>query len=175
MKRIRNLLVFTALFISLNHAESIRAQDLEVVFKNSLWGAGIGALVAVTSWALAEEQESDELRKNLIQYSAVGVIGGMGYGFFRISQGGGGSGMGGMFSSRGAANLLTRLTAFLAAGFMATSLILTVLTSRQDRDGSILEEDQFDQQKEEFELEGEVQENTNNEESDNKPSVPVEK
>ena len=31
------------------------------------------------------------------------------------------------------------------------------------------------QQKEEFELEGEVQENTNNEESDNKPSVPVEK
>ena len=93
MKRIRNLLVFTVLLISLNHAESIRAQDLEVVFKNSLWGAGIGALVAVTSWALAEEQESDELRKNLIQYSAVGVIGGMGYGFFRISQGGGVSGM----------------------------------------------------------------------------------
>ena len=56
-----------------------------------------------------------------------------------------------------------------------TSLILTVLTSRQDRDGSILEEDQFDQQKEEFELEDEVQENTNNEVSDNKPSVPVEK
>ena len=87
MKRTRNLLVFLALLISLNHAESIRAQDLEVVFKNSLWGAGIGALVAVTSWALAEEQESDELRKNLIQYSAVGVIGGMGYGFFRINQG----------------------------------------------------------------------------------------
>ena len=94
MKRIRNLLVYTVLLISLNHAESIRAQDLEVVFKNSLWGASIGALVAVTSWALAEEQESDELRKNLIQYSAVGVIGGMGYGFFRISQAGGLSGMG---------------------------------------------------------------------------------
>lgn len=98
----------------------------------------------------------------LIQRSEGGALG----------IGGGGSGMGGMFSSRGAANLLTRLTAFLAAGFMATSLILTVLTSRQDRDGSILEEDQFDQQKEEFELEDEVQENTNNEESDNKPSVP---
>ena len=94
MKKIRNLLVFTALLISLNHAESIRAQDLEVVFKNSLWGAGIGALVAVTSWALAENQESDELRKNLTQFSAVGVIGGMGYGFFRISQGGSVSGMG---------------------------------------------------------------------------------
>ena len=93
MKRIRNLLVFTALLISLNHAEYIRAQDLEVVFKNSLWGAGIGALVAVTSWALAENQESDELRKNLIQFSAVGMIGGMGYGFFRINQGGGISGM----------------------------------------------------------------------------------
>ena len=89
MKNIRNLLVFTALLISLNHAETIRAQDLEIVFKNSLWGAGIGGLLAVTSWVLAEEQESDELRKNLIQYSAVGVIGGMGYGFFRISQGGG--------------------------------------------------------------------------------------
>ena len=98
----------------------------------------------------------------LIQRSEGGALG----------IGGGGSGMGGMFSSRGAANLLTRLTAFLAAGFMATSLILTVLTSRQDRDGSILEEDQFDQQKEEFELEDEAQENTNNEESDNKPSVP---
>jgi len=101
----------------------------------------------------------------LVQRSEGGVLG----------IGGGGSGMGGMFSSRGAANLLTRLTAFLAVGFMATSLILTVLTSRQDRDGSILEEDQLDQQKEEFELEGEMQENTNNEGEGSKPSVPIEK
>ena len=50
--------------------------------------------MAVTSWVLAVEQESDELKKTLIQYSAMGVIGGMGYGFFRISQGGGVSGMG---------------------------------------------------------------------------------
>ena len=41
--------------------------------------------------------------------------------------GGGGGGAGGMFSSRGAANLLTRLTAGLALCFFVTSMALTIM------------------------------------------------
>ncbi|TNE41936.1 MAG: preprotein translocase subunit SecG [Alphaproteobacteria bacterium] len=53
---------------------------------------------------------------------------------------GGGGGMGGLMTGRGAANLLTRTTAFLAAGFFVTSIILTVLARTQD-DGAL----QFDE------------------------------
>lgn len=41
-------------------------------------------------------------------------------------------------SGRGAANLLTRITSFLAAGFMITSLSLAVIASRMSG-GSILD------------------------------------
>jgi preprotein translocase subunit SecG len=41
-------------------------------------------------------------------------------------------------TGRGAANLLTRITAFLAAGFMITSLSLAVLASRMTS-GSIID------------------------------------
>lgn len=41
--------------------------------------------------------------------------------------GGSGGGMGGFMSGRGAANMLTRTTAFLAAAFFATSITLTLL------------------------------------------------
>lgn len=44
-----------------------------------------------------------------------------------LGIGGGGGGGGGMFSSRGAANLLTRLTAGLAMCFFVTSITLTIL------------------------------------------------
>jgi preprotein translocase subunit SecG len=50
------------------------------------------------------------------------------------SEGGGlgmgGGGLGGLASPRGAANILTRATAFCAAGFFCTSLILAVLAGR---------------------------------------------
>ena len=49
--------------------------------------------------------------------------GGLGIG----GGGGGGGGMGGFLTGRGTANLLTRTTAILAAGFMVTSLALTLL------------------------------------------------
>ncbi len=57
-----------------------------------------------------------------------------------------GGGPGGLMSARGAANFLTRLTAWLAAGFLATSLGLAILAS-QDREGSsILDEVPVEQQ-----------------------------
>ncbi len=47
---------------------------------------------------------------------------------------GGGNAMGGLVSSRGAGNLLTRGTTLLAAAFFATSMILALMAShREDR------------------------------------------
>lgn len=42
----------------------------------------------------------------------------------------GGGNMGGMFTAKGSANMLTRTTAILAASFIVTSLILTAIASR---------------------------------------------
>src|SRR3546814_11164949 len=65
----------------------------------------------------------------LLALALIGVVllqrsegGGLG-----IGGGGGGGGMGGLLSGRGTANLLTRTTAILAAGFMLTSITLTIL------------------------------------------------
>ena len=52
---------------------------------------------------------------------------------------GGGSAMGGLVSSRGAANLLTRLTTVLAATFIVTSLVLSIISSRNTEQGSVLD------------------------------------
>jgi len=55
-----------------------------------------------------------------------------------LGMGGGGSGLGGLFSPRGAADTLTRTTAILAVLFFATSLALTLL-SLHGRPKSFLE------------------------------------
>jgi preprotein translocase subunit SecG len=54
--------------------------------------------------------------------------------------GGGGGGMGGLLSGRGTANLLTRTTAILAAGFMTTSMLLSILGSETGQPRSIVDE-----------------------------------
>ena len=51
---------------------------------------------------------------------------------------GGGAG-GGLMSVRGTANLLTRVTAILAAGFMVTSLVLAIIAGNRSTPGSILD------------------------------------
>jgi preprotein translocase subunit SecG len=56
---------------------------------------------------------------------------------------GGGLGMGGgtgLMTVRGSANLLTRITAFLAAGFMATSIVLAILSGTTGKPKSILDQ-----------------------------------
>jgi preprotein translocase subunit SecG len=53
--------------------------------------------------------------------------------------GGGGGGMGSFMTGRGTANLLTRVTAILAAGFMLTSMSLTILAASNRAPRSILE------------------------------------
>ena len=74
----------------------------------------------------------------LIALALVGVI------LLQRSEGGalgiGGGGMGGLMSGRSSANLLTRTTAFLAAGFIATSLLLAIIASHQTAPRSILDQ-----------------------------------
>ena len=57
-----------------------------------------------------------------------------------LGMGGGGGGMGGFMTGRATADLLTRTTAFLAAGFMATSLTLAILSSTERTSGSIIDQ-----------------------------------
>ncbi|MCH8002105.1 MAG: preprotein translocase subunit SecG [Proteobacteria bacterium] len=57
-----------------------------------------------------------------------------------IGGGGGGGGMSGFLTGRGTANLLTRATAVLAAGFMLTSIGLTILASDSGDRRSIIDE-----------------------------------
>ena len=52
---------------------------------------------------------------------------------------GGGGGGGGFLTGRGTANLLTRVTAGLAAAFFTTSVILSILAQRSTAPGSILD------------------------------------
>ena len=53
--------------------------------------------------------------------------------------GGSGGGGGGFMTGRDTANLLTRTTAILAVGFIATSLTLAILASNSSKKGSILD------------------------------------
>lgn len=52
----------------------------------------------------------------------------------------GGGGGGGFMSARGASNFLTRLTAFLAAAFIGSSLVLGVMGTGKSGSRSIVEE-----------------------------------
>ena len=56
-----------------------------------------------------------------------------------LGIGGGGGGGGNLFSSRGAANLLTRTTAGLAAAFFVTSITLTILAREEADPGSVFD------------------------------------
>jgi preprotein translocase subunit SecG len=56
-----------------------------------------------------------------------------------LGIGGGGGGGGGFLSGRGAANMLTRTTAVLAAAFFATSISLTLIATNRGPGTSIIE------------------------------------
>ena len=65
----------------------------------------------------------------LLQRSEGGALG--------IGSGGGGGGN--LFSARGVGNALTRTTAYLAVGFFATSIALTMLAGKSGTGGSIFD------------------------------------
>jgi preprotein translocase subunit SecG len=74
----------------------------------------------------------------LIALALVGVI------LLQRSEGGalgiGGGGFGGLMTGRSSANLLTRTTAVLATGFIATSLLLAIVASYSRAPSSILDQ-----------------------------------
>jgi len=53
---------------------------------------------------------------------------------------GGGGGMSGFMTGRSTANLLTRTTAILAAGFFLTSIALAVIAARSRAPGSVIDQ-----------------------------------
>ena len=75
----------------------------------------------------------------IITIALVGVI------LLQRSEGGalgiGGSSSGGsLFTARGAANALTRSTAILATAFFITSILLTMLSVRAEKPGSVFDQ-----------------------------------
>ncbi len=74
----------------------------------------------------------------LLAVSLVGVI------LLQKSEGGalgiGGGGMSGFMTGRSTANLLTRTTAILAAGFFLTSIALAVIAARSRAPGSVIDQ-----------------------------------
>lgn len=72
----------------------------------------------------------------LIALALVGVV------LMQRSEGGGlgigGGGGGGLPAARGSANFLTRLTAILAAAFMAMSLVLAIMAGTRTTGGPIV-------------------------------------
>src|SRR5437867_5686570 len=74
----------------------------------------------------------------LIALALVGVV------MLQKSEGGalgmGGGGMSGFMTGRSTANLLTRVTAVLAAAFMMTSVLLVVMHNRERAPRSIIEQ-----------------------------------
>src|SRR5262245_34696825 len=72
----------------------------------------------------------------MIALALIGVV------LLQRSEGGAlgiGGGGGGFMTGRGAANLLTRVTAGLAAAFFATSLLLSIIATRTQAPRSILD------------------------------------
>lgn len=57
-----------------------------------------------------------------------------------LGMGGGGSGLGGLFSPRGAADTLTRTTGILAILFFVTCLGLNIVTRHAGRPASIIDQ-----------------------------------
>ena len=79
----------------------------------------------------------------MVAAALVGVV------LIQRSEGGAlgiGGGGGGFMTGRGAANLLTRVTAVLAAAFFGTSILLAVLASTRSGPRSILDGDGQTQQ-----------------------------
>lgn len=74
----------------------------------------------------------------LVAVSLIGVI------LLQKSEGGalgmGGGGMSGFMTGRSTANLLTRVTAILAAAFMASSILLVVMHNRERAPRSIIDQ-----------------------------------
>ena len=91
MKRFHRMILvgFLMSFVLVNFETRARAQALEVVFKDSLWGAAIGSVVGLASWSLQDTDKDDKLfSKYILRGAAFGVFIGMAYGVYDVNSGG---------------------------------------------------------------------------------------
>ena len=69
---------------------SARAETLQNVFYNSLWGAAIGGVSGLAIWALQDEDKEDKLFPQfIIKGMALGMFAGMEVGIFEARSDGG--------------------------------------------------------------------------------------
>ena len=72
-----------SLTILFSGASSASSETLEIVFKNSIWGAAIGGVSGVAFWALQDEDKEDKFfPKYVVRGMAVGLFAGMAVGIF---------------------------------------------------------------------------------------------
>ncbi|MBI4083245.1 MAG: hypothetical protein HY423_11610 [Candidatus Lambdaproteobacteria bacterium] len=69
-----------AAVLVLGLAQAVRAQKLEIVFRDGLWGLAIGALVGAAQIALDENDPEKEFPRRIVQGAAIGVLVGVAYG-----------------------------------------------------------------------------------------------
>jgi hypothetical protein len=88
-KWIKNTLCVTVGAVSLTLAAPQQSQaqtNLEIVFIDSLWGGGLGAISGLALWAW-NDQKSADITSMIARGTAVGIFGGMMFGLYEIGQG----------------------------------------------------------------------------------------
>ena len=66
------------------------SETLEIVFKNSVWGAAIGGVSGVAIWALQEDDKEDKFfPKYVVKGMAIGLFAGMAVGIYEAQSDGG--------------------------------------------------------------------------------------
>ena len=72
-----------SLTILFSGTSSASSETLEIVFKNSVWGAAIGGVSGVAIWALQEDDKEDKFfPKYVVKGMAIGLFAGMAVGIF---------------------------------------------------------------------------------------------
>jgi len=79
-----------SLTILFSGTSSASSETLELVFKNSVWGAAIGGVSGVAFWALQDEDKEDKFfPKYVVKGMAIGLFAGMAVGIYETQTDGG--------------------------------------------------------------------------------------
>ena len=86
MKTFKSLTLGCAILSVSAFYQPVKAQSLEIVFKDILWGIAIGTTVMFVVWATDEDPEVEKLRTKLLQGLAFGTGGGLAYGLWDANR-----------------------------------------------------------------------------------------
>ena len=98
MNRLKKTLGICSLSLTIlfSGTSSASSETLEIVFKNSVWGAAIGGGSGAAFWALQDEDKEDKFfPKYVVKGMAIGLFAGMAVGIYEAQTDGG------MFMSNG--------------------------------------------------------------------------